>query len=163
MTSRTASASQPANARRIYIDEDVYALLVANIRPFIDKTENDVLRNLLGLDREAQPAGPLPSAVATTTRRWHSEIELIDLMKAGLVKPGDVLRFRLPRRGKTVTAVVTANGQVETPDSKVHSSPSAALTYLVGHSINGWKFVHESGESLHDLRSKLAAARQHEG
>jgi len=148
-----------ADGRNIHVDDEVYGHLAANLRPFIDKTENDVLRHLLGLDSEQvrQPVvATLPSAPAPAMKRWHSEIELADLLEAGLVKQGDALRYRLPRRGETVGAVVTAKGQVETPDRKVHTSPSAALTHLVGHSINGWNFIHEiSGKSLNDLRNEL--------
>ena len=83
-----------------------------------------------------------------------------ELIGAGHLKPGDVLVWDRGRSHPKGQAVVKQNGMLETPDGKLHSSPtSAAKHFNGGMSINGWRVwkINNGGKSLQGLRSELMA------
>ncbi|MFG1883824.1 hypothetical protein [Micromonospora sp. NPDC049102] len=131
---------------RIEIDDQVYALLQQHAVPFVDR-ENDVLRRLLGLD-----LGP---EKAKEDRRPGGD--LMGLIEAKLLSPGDELIHVQSRKGRTHRAVVTADGHLRLPDGSTYAKPSPALKACVGHDVNGWgQWTHvRSDKPLQALRQKL--------
>ncbi|MFD5929458.1 hypothetical protein [Streptomyces sp. NPDC060333] len=127
--------------RSIEIDDEVFAFLQNESEPLVD-TPNDVLRRLL-LKNEG--AGP--------ERRPG---DLMPLLDAGLLLPGDKLTHHQPRRGLTHAAVVTADGWIEIEDGRAFPKPSPALKAQTGTEINGYgKYFHErTGQPLQALREK---------
>ena len=136
---------------RIDVDDDVYAVLEQNAQGF--EHPNDVLRRLLLPPESRSPrSNRIESIVSPTSVRGR----LADLIKAGLIKPGDELRHEQKRRGRVFVATVEPNGQIRTPKG-LYSFPSPALGTLVGTQIDGWHhFTHvPSGRTLRELRRTL--------
>ncbi|MFI6267784.1 restriction system modified-DNA reader domain-containing protein [Micromonospora zamorensis] len=131
---------------RIEVDDQVYALLQQHAKPFVDR-ENDVLRRLLGLD--------LGFERAKEDRRPDGD--LMGLIEAELLIPGDELIHVQTRKRRTHRAVVTTDGHLRLPDGSTYAKPSPALKACVGHDINGWgQWTHvRSGKPLQVLREKL--------
>lgn len=131
---------------KIEIDDQVYALLQQHAQPFVDR-ENDVLRRLLGLD--------VGSAEAKGERRPGGD--LLGLIEAKLLVPGDELVHVQSRKGLTHRAVVTIDGHLRLPDGSTYAKPSPALKACVGHDINGWgQWTHvRSNQPLQALRQQL--------
>ncbi|MFE3994260.1 hypothetical protein ACFXPW_21590 [Streptomyces goshikiensis] len=128
--------------RPIDIDDEVFAFLQSHSEPLVD-TPNDVLRRLL-----------LDGGDPATERRPG---DLAPLIKAGLLKAGDVLVHHQPRRGLTHEAVVTADGWIEIEDGRSFSKPSPALKAQTGTEINGYgKYVLKERPEvrLQDLREQ---------
>lgn len=134
--------------RKIDVDDEVYALLQRHAEPFVDR-ENDVLRRLLGLD-------PIGGSAAPTPRRGTGD--LMPLIEAGLLTPGDELVHVQPRRRLTHRATVTADGHLELADGRVFAKPSPALKACVGHDINGWGqwMLARTGKPLQTYRNEVA-------
>lgn len=132
--------------RRIEIDEEVYAVLEANARGFMDP--NSVLRIMVGLDDKKSVSKTAPLAPSE-----YVSGKLMDLVDDGVITAGDTLVHHQVRLGNTYRAVVEADGWITT-DIKRYQSPSAALRDLVGSQISGWgNWVHErSGKTLRQLR-----------
>jgi hypothetical protein len=132
--------------RRIEIDEEVYAVLEANARGFIEP--NGVLRVLLGIDDKKS----VPNSTPLAPRDYISG-KLRTQIDDGVIEPGDTLVHHQPRLGNTYRATVTADGWIST-EKRRYQSPSAALSDLVGTQISGWgNWVHErSGKTLRELR-----------
>jgi hypothetical protein len=119
-------------------------------RPFIDGTPNDVLRRVLLKDTEdAEVVVPPPAA----SRRPGA---LINAIKKGEVKAGDVLICAQPRRKRTFQATVTSDGWIAlaSPQEGEFDKPSPALSHCTGGQINGWgNWIHErSGKQLQQYR-----------
>ncbi|GAA3372167.1 hypothetical protein GCM10017744_102580 [Streptomyces antimycoticus] len=127
--------------RTIEVDDEVFAYLQRHGEPLVD-SPNDVLRRLL-LNGGAPPADP--------ARRPGA---LMFILEVGLLQPGDELEHHQPRRRRTHTATVTADGWVELPDGRVFAQPSPALKAQTGSEINGWgQYKHvRSGKRLQELR-----------
>ncbi|MFD9778351.1 CBS domain-containing protein [[Kitasatospora] papulosa] len=84
-------------------------------------------------------------------------ITLADLLKAGLLKEGERLRFIRPRVGETHDASVTHRGWIRLTDGEEFRSPSKAATVAVGSgSFDGWQaWQVADGRLLAELRQEL--------
>lgn len=133
---------------RIEIDDEVYAALAAQASGF--ETPNDVLRRALRLGVNEVPAASARPTVSSIPGA------LAGLLEAGVVKPGDQLRHVQVRKGNAFTGTVEADGWITTAVSR-YSTPSPALSALVGTSIDGWAYwTHEpSGKTLRQLRTEI--------
>ena len=94
-------------------------------RPSENVTENDVLRELLGLPSKKEPTsptgGPMPG----------------DWIAKGVRFPAGT-EFRATYKGKTYLARVEGGALVL--DGKRHDSPSSAAVAITGNNVNGWRF-----------------------
>ena len=110
--------------RTIEVDFDVYKALTLR-RPAEDVSENDVLRELLGLPgkRHGTPAatGPAPGDWITKGVRFPASTE-----------------FRAHYKGHTYLARVENGAMVL--NGKKFDSPSAAAISITGNPVNGWHF-----------------------
>ncbi len=80
-----------------------------------------------------------------------------DLVEAGLLEPGQELTWHQPQVGVTHSAVLKQTGELELPDGRTFASPSGAAQAIAGRPINGWAVWKAKGESLDQLRARLAA------
>lgn len=99
------------------------------------------------------PAGH-KGAVAPRTVSQSADVSLKDLVVAGLLVPGTVLR---PRSGSWGPAECTVldNGDLELA-GKRYGSPSGAAQQIRKGSTNGWQFWElPDGRRLSDLRTEL--------
>jgi len=111
--------------RTIEVDFDVFKALTLR-RPTESVTENDVLREMLGLPR----AGRSPTAVAIAPEpgAWVS--------KGVRFPPGT--EFRAHYKGETHLARVE-NGALVLNGQR-YDTPSAAAMTITGSPVNGWTF-----------------------
>ncbi len=86
----------------------------------------------------------------------HYDVTVLDLLNAGILKPGDGLTFE-PRRGQVYSGRVEASGDL-TLDGRQFDNPSQAATTLAGNSRNGWKEIKVKGRPLMEYRDQLLAA-----
>lgn len=85
---------------------------------------------------------------------------LAGLVKAGKLRPGEVVSYELKRKAIVFKATVTAGGSLELPDGRVFKSPSGAANACTGTSNNGWaKWRTAGGSTLDELRTELAEGR----
>lgn len=88
----------------------------------------------------------------------RSPVAVQDLVRTGLLAPGQELRFM--HRGRSVLAVVSASGTLLI-DTDEYRSPSTAATAVSGTSTNGWRAwrAQQGGEwtTLDALRQRLLA------
>jgi CBS domain-containing protein len=85
-------------------------------------------------------------------------VTIADLIGAGLLAPGDVLRFKRPRVGRAHKAVVTADSTLSLEGGQDFRSPSAAAKVAADMpAVDGWHAwtVAPSGRSLDSLRQEL--------
>jgi CBS domain-containing protein len=84
-------------------------------------------------------------------------VTIADLLDAGLLAPGDVLRFRRPRLGENHRAVVTPSGALALDGGQEFRSPSrAAMIAADMRAVDGWHaWTTVSGRSLDLLRQQL--------
>jgi hypothetical protein len=102
------------------------------------------------------PDGHVGMASSSTVSQW-TEVTLRDLVAAGLLIPGTVLRAR-PGAWGHAECTVLANGDLEL-NGKAYSSPSGAGHQVRKAATNGWLFWElPDGRRLRDLRSLLFAA-----
>lgn len=83
---------------------------------------------------------------------------MTDLLDAGLLAPGDVLRFRRPRLGETHRAIVTPSGALALDGGQEFRSPSrAAMVAADMKAVDGWHAwtMLTTGRSLDSLRQQL--------
>ncbi len=127
--------------RKIDVDDEVFAFLGREAKPFVETTPNDVLRRLLLADLSKSS---LTGATGV----------LMTLIEAGGLRVGDKLVHHQPRKRRTFNGEVTAEGFVQLADGRRFARPSPALKACVGHEINGWHnwVVERLGRSLQDLR-----------
>jgi hypothetical protein len=127
--------------KQIEVDEEVFALLESEARPFVDRTPNDVLRRLLLGERP----GPVPGKPG----------DLLPLLQAGRLHAGDRLVHHQTRKGRIFAAEVTEDGYIKLEDGRRFATPSPALSACVGSQINGWGqwTVERTGQPLQELRS----------
>lgn len=108
----------------IAVDFEVFKALTAR-RPTEEVTENDVLRDLLGLPpaagRTAPDGRPAPGDWVAKGVRFPQGTE-----------------FRASHKGKTYLARVD-DGTLKLGDRR-YDSPSAAAVAIAGHPVNGWRF-----------------------
>jgi hypothetical protein len=126
--------------RKIEVDDEVFTLLQREAVPFVDTTPNDVLRRKL--------LGQTPLASGR-------QGDLMPLIDAGRLKPGDRLVHHQPRKGRTFTAEVTSDGHIQLDDGRKFAAPSPALKACVGSEINGWYqwTVERTSQPLQELRN----------
>lgn len=126
--------------RKIEIDDEVFTLLQREAVPFVDTTPNDVLRRKL-----------LGQTPLTSGRQG----DLMPLIDAGRLKPGDRLMHHQPRKGRTFAAEVTSDGYIQLDDGRKFAAPSPALKACVGSEINGWYqwIVERTSQPLQELRN----------
>ena len=110
--------------RTIEVDFDVFKALTLR-RPSEDVSENDVLRQLLGLP--AKRAAPSP-APASAEGEWLTK---------GVRFPAGT-EFRATYKGQTYLARVEGGALVL--NGKRYDSPSAAAMSITGNPVNGWTF-----------------------
>lgn len=136
----------------IRVDDEVYALLQAEAKPFVD-TPNTVLRRKYGLDPDAagSTANP-PTAPAGRVGK---------LLDVGLLNPMDELTWDRRQHGRKHVAWVTKEGSLQLDDGtiQVFATPSGAARHLAGYEVNGWRnWRHtRSGKTLDELWSELEA------
>jgi hypothetical protein len=108
----------------IQVDFDVFKALTLR-RPSEDVSENDVLRELLGL----KPKG----SAGSSTRAASSE----DWITKGVRLPAGT-ELRATYKGQTYLARVSAGALVF--DGESFESPSAAAMKITHTPVNGWTF-----------------------
>ncbi len=87
-------------------------------------------------------------------QRGRSPVSLSDLLRAGLLHPGDEIRLR---RGDTSKATVTERSTILLGETE-YTSPSTAAKAATGTATNGWlAWYVRRGEEWTDL----AALRKH--
>jgi hypothetical protein len=148
--------------KEIEIDDEVYAFLGAEARPFQD-SPNDVLRRLLLGNSSRSAARPAEPPRAIPLKRPRPRIipkrgpgRLSRLIQEELVSAGDQLTHERKRTGDIFHATVTGDGWIRA-EGQDYVAPSPALKAYVGTEIDGWAYwVHdESGKTLRELRSEL--------
>ena len=102
---------------------------------------------------EYEPKGlPVPGQTIPTG-------PLADLMKAGLLKPGEKLAFHQRRAKRTGRARVLSSGQIAVDSHReTFWSPSKAAQAVTGNVINGWtlwRINDGEGPTLDELRQRL--------
>ena len=110
--------------RTIEVDFDVFKALTLR-RPSEDVTENDVLRELLGLTAK-RPAKPADADL--TKGDWAVK---------GITFPAGT-EFRATYKGQTYLARVENRALVL--NGQPFDSPSAAAVSITGNPVNGWTF-----------------------
>jgi hypothetical protein len=111
------------------VDFDVYKAIFAR-RANEQVTENDVLRELLGLSPkvELQVAPSKSNSATGGAEDW--------LVKNVRFPVGT--EFRAAFKGKTYTGRVQS-GELYV-DGKAYASPSSAAVAITGNAVNGWRF-----------------------
>jgi len=110
--------------RTIEVDFDVYKALTMR-RATEDITENDVLRELLGLTRSGKPH---PAANAATPGDWVTK---------GVRFPAGT-EFRANYKGQTYLGRVEGTALVL--NGERFDTPSAAAMSITKNPVNGWTF-----------------------
>jgi hypothetical protein len=129
--------------------------------------EDENGRRLVDVEAEHEPM-VLPSAAdarspASPLTREGRRIRLVDLIDAGLLKPGDELIWERVRVGETYPAAVTENGSIQLDDGRTFSSPSRAAIEASGlGAYDGWwawRVVRLGNRLLKDIRTELIESR----
>jgi hypothetical protein len=139
----------------IEIDDDLAQELELHMH--LEESREEVVRRLLRAGMQSA-SSHRPGSSAGDGRRTRHVLsgKVSDLLRAGLIQPGDELTYRQVRQGITHTATVDEHGTIHTTFG-ADASPSTALNKLVGFSINGWtSWVHTSScKTLSALRDEL--------
>ncbi len=118
-------------AYTLEVDFDVYKAVFAR-RANESVTENDVLRELLGLppreEHSASPAEPMNPRDTSSPEDW---------VVKGVRFPAGT-NFRASYKGRTYSGRVEGGALVV--DGKSYDSPSAAAVAITGNAVNGWRF-----------------------
>jgi hypothetical protein len=111
------------------VDFDVYKAIFT-LRADERVTENDVLRELLGLTAKKDPslASKINGAATEGAEDWVAKN----------VRFPAGTDFRVTYKGKTYTGRV--QGGALMVDGKRYDSPSSAAVAITGHAVNGWRF-----------------------
>lgn len=91
----------------------------------------------------------------TSRTRSSSNVRILDLIRAGLLAPGDVLQGKKPGTTLSASALVLQNGWLELENAQQYEAPSpAAMSLGLPGVINGWDFwvLERSNKSLKKLR-----------
>ena len=116
------------------VDFDVYKAVTAR-RANESVTENDVLRELLGLPPKRQPSGVQATTSPTTNAPPGTSPEDWVVKNVRFSQGTD---FRATHKGRTYTGRVQGGALVV--DGKSYESPSAAAVAITGNAVNGWRF-----------------------
>lgn len=150
--------------------DSALAYLVENELPVtvlrVNLYEDQDHRRFVDVDADHEPepvpvdqVAPAPPARARPTRYeiGGRRIQITDLLDAGLLEPGDGLKWERPRLGTTYSATVTDTGALLLPDGRTFSSPSrAAMDSADVPAYDGWHaWCTEDGLRLAELRSQL--------
>jgi hypothetical protein len=79
-----------------------------------------------------------------------------ELIRAGIIAPGEELIWNRRVSGQIHLAVINADGSITTSDGVKHKSPSGAAKHLNGNKpVDGWLAwkIKKSGISLGSLRN----------
>ena len=150
------------NEDRIVLRELALVRVALSVWPRPNQADLEVNLNVKGatLEPDVSPNTDSSKAPSSTESKGHTNYEvagdILPLIRAGLVIPGDVLRHEQRRKGLTYTGSVTADGRIET-SAGVFAAPSPALRALVGYQINGWAhWTHSpTAKTLAELREML--------
>lgn len=139
----------PAGALK---DPDAYIELTLgealHARIWINGRANEVIGQILAL---ADPGRNAPAP-----RRTGLAPQLLPLIEAGLLRPGQELAWHRPRLRRTDTVTVTADGRLRIADGTAWPSPFQAALRLGGYPADGWvRFKTADGRSLKDLKTSL--------
>jgi hypothetical protein len=127
----------------IRVDDEVYAALQRQ-HP-AGRTVNTVLRDLLGLT-----GPPIPAQ----TRRFNHALS--DLLRAGLLQPGQRLTWTRRQLGQIHAVTVNADGALVAEDGSVYASPNSAATGIAGYPTIGWPLWRtDTDVSLEQLLEQL--------
>lgn len=137
----------PLNDPDAYIELTLGEALHARI--WVNGGASDAIGQILAFaDRGRTAPGP--------RRISRLEPQLLPLIEAGLLSPGQELTWHRPRLRRTHTVTVTAEGALKVPDGSVWPSPFQAALRTAGHPANGWAlFATADGRSLQELRASL--------
>lgn len=116
------------------VDFDVYKTVFAR-RANESITENDVLRELLGLPPKQQ-ATSVQTAIAPQAKSLDGTSPEDWVVKNVRFPKGT--DFRATHKGRTHTGRV--HGGALIVDGKSYQSPSAAAVAITGNAVNGWRF-----------------------
>jgi hypothetical protein len=116
------------------VDFDVYKTVFAR-RANESITENDVLRELLGLPSKQQ-ATSVQSAAAPQAKSIDGTSPEDWVVKNVRFPQGT--DFRATHKGRTHTGRVQGGALIV--DGKSYESPSAAAVAITGNAVNGWRF-----------------------
>lgn len=124
--------------------------------------EDDVGRRLVDIEGESEVAAggiaesPTRSARSPKVYKIHGHVvRIVDLVEAGLLAAGTEIELR--KGGQAARGMITEDGNIRV-DDEVYSTPSAAGTPIVGHSVDGWITWRVPGmgnKTLADLRTEL--------
>ncbi|KAB8289170.1 hypothetical protein DSM100688_0250 [Bifidobacterium ramosum] len=109
--------------------------------------------DLTAQDIEGLAAGEGGGAAATRAGRGSRRVTIAQVVKAGLLIPGETLVWERPRKGERWVATVTDNGRFRLEDGSEYASPTAAARAAGGRSGGGldvWKRVSD-GRKLSDI------------
>lgn len=165
---------------RIEIDDDVFAFLQKQAKPFIEHTPNSTLRRLLGIDRVSTSAKPQALSQTATeeldgrltegrelvrSRSKARKADLEDLVRAGLVRNGEKLHF-IDYKGNRVQkghAVISGSHLIYNGRPYSMSKLARELLTKIGFKTKAAPgpahWVTEEGKSIRDLWQQLQAQR----
>lgn len=109
----------------IDVDFQVFKALT-NLRKTEATTYNDVLLDILKIDKEVTPTNSTP---ATTSNG--------DWLAKGVRFPAGT-EFRAPYKGQTITGRIESGALVV--NGNRFDSPSSAAVFVTKNSVNGWRF-----------------------
>ncbi|OZG64083.1 hypothetical protein BHAP_1250 [Bifidobacterium hapali] len=104
-------------------------------------------------DLTAQPVEDLAgSASITRTSHGSRRVTIAQVVKAGLLIPGETLVWERPRKGERYVATVTEHGRFRLEDGSEYTSPTAAARAAGGSSagLDVWKRT-SNGQKLGDI------------
>lgn len=118
------------------------------------------------VDAEGEHEPEFASSVAAADAPDHTRIagrpiKLPDLLDAGLIREGDDLEWKRPKKGEVHHATITANGAIKLDDGRAFSTPSrAAMEAAQIASYDGWYAwtVMRLDKKLNDLRHDLVSS-----
>ena len=150
--------------------EDAMRFLADNGLPVsvvpVSLYEDDAGRRLVDIESESEVtsggSADHGSGITKSQKSYMIDghlVRIVDLVEAGLLPAG--VEIELSRNGKAAPAIITEDGTIQIGDN-VYSTPSAAGTPVVGHSIDGWvawRVPSLGNQSLADLRLELLDRR----
>ncbi|EWC64500.1 hypothetical protein UO65_0107 [Actinokineospora spheciospongiae] len=116
---------------------------------------------IIELHTDAAEADTFPSGTTSPSpsglRDYAGNGDLVDLLAAGLLHPGDEFRWNRPALDICHTARIEPDGRLRLEDGRIYRTPSGATTALGGNHQNGWVTWQRTsdGVSLSDLRATL--------